>query len=312
MMTSAQRLAALPAFLSLCFAGCATSPKPQAATAPVRPIFEQASAPLAQPPVIPAVYKRYYVGLVSDGPTGRFARPPGEFIVRESDERWNSAGGASSSDRGPSLGYQSSAFHPDPLPGEVQAAMAQASASMERLGEENARLRREVEAANKAALAAASRPPEAPAVPPPTTAPTAVAATTPTAASAEPAKNGSNLTSTAAAPSLLTFNPSPENTIEVTSEFASHAVGTPRIPFEQVYFPTPVMTEAKFLLTVVVPGPDATAVINRKIYAPGDQVSDGFTLQEIDEDGVWLRRTFFRVRIPFQSQPITVRFPQDS
>lgn len=296
--------------------GCSYLPKaklaPQPATAlspalAPRPTVE---APLQRPPIIPAVYKRYYVGLapVGSGPSARFARAPGEFIVREAEEQWSSSGGVAGTVSGPTLGYRSSAFSPDPLPAEVQSALAQAANSIERLGEENVRLRHEVAAANRAALAAAvqSPPPAAPSPP----APPALTSPGPDTAPAQQAVQPT-VANAPAALTLLSFNPSNENIIEVTSEFAAQSSGARRIPFEQVFFPSPTMVEAKFLVTVVVPGPESTAIINRKIYALGDLVSDGFVLLEVDEDGVWLRRSFFRVRIPYGEKPITVRFPQE-
>ena len=301
------------AFLMLS-SGCASVSKPKAltpqpapASATVAPAITQ---PFARPPLIPAVYKRYYVGLLSDGPRNRFAHPPSELIVREDEERWTANGSAAGLSAGPTLGYQSSAFHPEPLPGEVQAVLAQASATVEALADENTRLKKEVEAANAAALAAAARSVQVPA-------PAVVPAVTTPAAALVPTQSALGVAPPTApvpasvSPDLLSFSPSAEHTIEVTADFARASVSSPRIPFEQVYFPAPTMADAKFRCSVVVPGPDATAVINKKIYAPGEALGDGFSLLSVDEDGVWLRHSFFRVRIPFQEQPVSIRFPKE-
>jgi len=311
-------------FFLILGSGCASVPKanpptPQSEPTPrPTPPVHTVTQPIDRPAVIPAVYKRYYVGLLSDGPRNRFAHPPSELIVREDDDRWAANASPVGLSAGPTLGYRSSAFHPEPLPGEVQAVLAQASATVEALAEENNRLKKEVEAANAAALAAVSRMPQllvAPALnfpaaasldlslsaapPPDRTAPSPVLA-----APVPPLPE-------AVAPGLISFSPSAENTVEVTADLASQSVSSPRIPFEQVYFPAPTMGEVKFRCSVVVPGPDATAVLNRKIYAPGELIGDGFTLLSVDEDGVWLRHSFFRVRIPFQDQPVSVRFPKE-
>ena len=206
------------------------------------------------------------------------------------------------------------------MPGEVQAVLAQASATVEALADENNRLKKEVEAANSAALAAVSRMPQVSSAPAQnfpaaassdrtlSAAPFAgLTAPSPVLAAPVPLQPEAE----AVASVLISFSPSPENTVEVTADLASQSVSSPRIPFEQVYFPAPTMGEVKFRCTVVVPGPDATAVLNRKIYAPGELIGDGFTLLSVDEDGVWLQHSFFRVRIPFQDQPVSVRFPKE-
>ena len=110
----------------------------------------------------------------------------------------------------------------------------------------------------------------------------------------------------------LSFRPNSDNLIEITPELAFRAPGTPRVPFDQVFFPKPTFREVTFALTLVSPGPQPSAVVNKRIVALGDAI-DGFTLRrasDVDDDGLWLTRDYFRVRIPFQEAPVTVRFAQ--
>jgi hypothetical protein len=257
---------------------------------------------------------------MTDGPHNRYAHPPSAFIVREADERWSANGSPAVVSAGPTLGYQSSAFHPAPLAGEVQAALAQAAAVVAALSDENTRLKHEVGAANAAALSASARvdrlPPAAnppltpPVLPEPGPASALTLAPAPPLTDA-PRSRLSSSESESVEPTLLSFFPSADNSIEVIADLATQSVSSPRIPFEQVYFPTPAMGLTKFRVSVVGPGPLATAVINRKIYAPGEVISDGFSLLAVDDDGVWLRHSFFRVRIPFQEAVVSVRYPKE-
>ena len=110
-------------FSPFCFflilgSGCASVPKanpptPQSESTPrPTPTLHSVTLPLDRPVAIPAVYKRYYVGLLSDGPSYRFAHPPSELIVREEGDRWAANASTAGLSAGPTLGYQSSAFHP--------------------------------------------------------------------------------------------------------------------------------------------------------------------------------------------------------
>lgn len=314
--------------LSLCLSGCGQfalvrrdqpQPRPSVSTplpASAAPLgtamLQPAVADLSDRPVArPAAFKRYYVGPLHEA-SGN-GRGQGSYYVREQPDYPTRNGVPISAPSGPTTMWTESAHAPEPLPAEIRDTLAEAQRTMSAMAAENARLAAQLSALERNAKAQAQQ--SAPA----------------DGAGSDNAKNLAPAGASTAAPAaaqaptdqflrpaaardvpVLSFRPNSANLIEITPELAFRSPGTPRVPFDQVYFPKPVLRESVFALTLVSPGAQPSAVLNKRIIAPGDAV-DGFILKsaaDVDEEGVWLSREFFRVRIPFQETPVTVRYPQ--
>jgi hypothetical protein len=196
--------------------------------------------------------------------------------------------------------YRDASYSPEPMPYEIRDAVAQANDAMVSLKEENERLSARL-------LALASAPAEK--------APVILPIIEPTQTD-DPAFNGSIVPALPQAVSRVapperslfrSFRPNPDGLIEINPEFAYRPPGTPRMPFQQVYFPKVQIQEAQFTVSLLSPGADSSAILNGKIVAPSD-VLEGFSVDEISDEGLWLKRHYYRIWLPY-AQKITVRYP---
>jgi hypothetical protein len=312
---------------SMLLSGCfTTAPVSVPQTAPKTTLqapVEATQSPDPRPPATPAVYKRYYVGGQQEG-AGRFARSPGTYYAREAPERFVQTAASQGGNQGPTTTWRDSALQAGPLPAEVADQIAEAQLAMSRIATENSRLTKALSNEQSMTLAlsnqlAAARPlrsddveagsPKAENLAPDGA---LLAAGDSQAKPGAPASPATGAARSANKITLLSFRPNSDNLIEITPELAFRSPGSPRVPFDQVYFPKPTLRDVVFHLSLVSPGPNPSAILNKRIIAPGDVV-DGFSLKnaaDVDEEGVWLSKDFFRIRVPFQETSTTVRFPQ--
>lgn len=282
--------------------GCAHKESRPTLTAapPPEPAATVQAAVLRVPASPAAARKRYYVGALPDG--GSTVRGRGYYYVREHNLP---LGADPEATEGPTT-YWREASTMAPTRAEMDDALSDASRTLDDLATENRRL--------SAALASMTEKvkaqplPEAAdqaAVPPTDALPVAghVDQAQPPVAPVAPGPLQEQ---------KFTFKPNTDNIIEITPELAFKPPGSRRVPFEQVFFPSPNMREISLRCSLVAPGEAPTVVLNNRILQPGDSI-EGFRLdhpKDIDEDGVYLHRSFYRIRVPFQDPPITVRIPE--
>jgi hypothetical protein len=145
-------------------------------------------------------------------------------------------------------------------------------------------------------LRATERPPAPAAIPPPVT--TVPNVSLPLAAAVSPAEDPK--------PGLPLHTPNADGLIDLS--IPAGAPGASVNPFALRAVATEPRREITLLVQGIAAGPNACALINERMCAPGDTV-ESLRLDRIEPEAVILRGESFRLRIPPTDKPVRVRLP---
>ncbi|OAM91926.1 hypothetical protein AW736_26460 [Termitidicoccus mucosus] len=305
--------------LSVLFAaGCASAKKPvevKPEATPTRIVFME--PPSEQPPVLPAEYEEYYVGMLQSPTNPEMAYLPGKAYVQTKPARFNRAAtNVAPTDgtprpqtlfsRGPVQTSRSADYHPEPTDTEVSIYFANAQRTLAGLVETNDRLQKRVAElekaqediedarANQAATALASTPAG--------TAAFGARLQNPAAAAAS---EDFDMPSDAG---LTIIRPNSEYVIELDPNFFNLPRSSSNNPFEQIYQPPVTLHEATLVVSGIVTGGRPGAILNNQPYLIGEHFK-GLTLHRVDADTAYLRKDRFLLACPVSKRELRLRIP---
>lgn len=323
--------------LSLLLAGCAsTGPTPSEPVVTVTAVSPSTAAPdpvgareaLAASVTRPAITKAYYVNRIID-PDHPELLYGGVVFRREKEATWNTAGGpldfpaySSPVHTGPITSLPNGSEYPAMTPADAEIYRARTSELINALLEQNVALADKLSAVAHGVDDVRQDGPAA------TLSAPARSASHAQREQPHGATSGRSQTRFAdgavampgsaggppQAPPLatderfVTIAPSADNVIELSPALLDPPIPGLTNPFRQRYQFRTILQETAVTIGGISLGEDPTCIIGDRLYTVGDSY-ETFTVAAIDEEGIYLRKDSFLLRIPMQDQPITLRYP---